>query len=411
MSSDKQDSSSDSFPRQLPSVGMIRTLILVVALVATACSPSDQAEQDGLLAIVDDLGDVVIVTADGDIVAETTDFAQGTTAFQPVWSGPSHVVYVEQMAGSGSLVVAEVGAGEQRRIEFPTLPFYIYPRPGGGASADIVTLRTSATGGLAAEIVADDASVAELDGDFPFFFGWTADGRVVAHSEDAYLDEVHPDRLPVAADLGTFAAPGVRDNDIVYIRSAGSTSFLAVVSDDETVDLATVSGPAHLVVGGDQVAIRSVGPVAVPGTGGVEVLAQSVPAVRPDALVVVGLDDGTLEIAADEGIVAFFWDPSARRLLYLDFAGAGSSELAWHVWEEGEVTDFHTFTPDPIWFATFVPFFDQYAQSMTLWSPDGTAFAFPGTVDGESGVWVQHLDREAPVRILAGSWVAWGPAA
>ena len=390
---------------------MIRTLILVVALVATACSPSGEAEQDGLLAIVDDLGDVVIMTADGDIVAEATDLAQGATAFQPVWSGPGHVVYLEQTAASGSLVVAEVGAGEQRRIEFPTPPFYVYPRPEGGGAADIVTLRNSATGGLAAEIVAGDASVTRLDGDFPFFFGWTADGRVVAHSEDAYLDEVHPGRMPVAADLGSFAAPGVRDNDIVYIRSAGSTAFLAVISDEETVDLATISGPAHLVVGGDQVAVRSVGPVAVPGTGAVEVLAQSVPAARPDALVVVGLDDGTLEIAADDGIVAFFWDPSARRLLYLDFDGADSSELAWHVWEAGEVTDFHTFTPNPRWFATFVPFFDQYAQSMTLWSPDGTAFAFPGTVDGEPGVWVQHLDRETPVRISAGSWVAWGPAA
>lgn len=389
---------------------MIRTLILVFALVATACNPSGEAEQTGLLAIVDDLGDVVILTADGDIIAEPTDLAQGTTAFQPVWSGPGHVVYIEQTAGSGSLVVAEVGAGEQRRIEFPTPPFYIYPRPGGGGEAEIVTLRNSTSGGLAAEIVADDASVASLDGGFPFFFGWTADGRVVAHSEDAYLDEVHPDRLPVAADLGTFAAPGVRDNEIVYVRSAGSTSFLTLTSDDETVDLASIVGPAHLVVGGDQVAVRSVGPVAEPGTNAVEVLAQSVPAVRPDALVVVGLDDGTLEIAADGGIVAFFWDPSARRLLYLDFGGSESNELAWHVWEGGEVTDFSTFTPDPIWFATFVPFFDQYAQSMTLWSPDSTAFAFSGTVDGESGVWVQHLDREAPVRISAGTWVAWGPA-
>ncbi len=57
---------------------MIRTLILVFALVATACNPSGEAEQTGLLAIVDDLGDVVIVTADGDIVAEATDASSAT---------------------------------------------------------------------------------------------------------------------------------------------------------------------------------------------------------------------------------------------------------------------------------------------------------------------------------------------
>ncbi|GMQ86335.1 MAG: PD40 domain-containing protein [Acidimicrobiia bacterium] len=386
----------------------MRTLIVAVAVVAAACSPSSDGENDGLLAIVDDLGQVVIVTADGDVVAEATDFAEGTTAFQPVWSGPGQIVYVEQTAGGGSLVVAGVGAAETRRTEFPTPPFYIYPRPGGGGTADIVTLRNRAGGGLAAEIVAGDASIAELDGDFPFFFGWTADGRVVAHSENAYLDEVHPDRLSIATDPGSFAAPGVRDNQIVYVRSTGPASFLAVISGEKTVDLATVRGPAHLVVGSDRVAVRS---IAVPGTGGVEVLAQSVPSVPPDALVVVGLDDGSLEIVADDSIVAFFWDPSGRRLLYLEVGDEGSGELSWHVWEEGEVTDFPSFAPEPTWFATFVPFFDQYAQSMTLWSPDGSAFAFPGMVGGEPGVWVQQLDRETPVRIAAGSWVAWGPAA
>ena len=221
MSSDKQDSSSDSFPRQLPSVGMIRTLILVVALVATACSPSGEAEQDGLLAIVDDLGDVVIVTADGDIVAETTDFAQGTTAFQPVWSGPGHVVYVEQMAASGSLVVAEVGAGEQRRIEFPTPPFYVYPRPGGGASADIVTLRNSITGGLAAEIVADDASVAD-------FFDEQVDRGLMPEQCGRLWLHTHPgdSAEPSWIDEETFARCfGRTDWSVMFIIAEGGQHY------------------------------------------------------------------------------------------------------------------------------------------------------------------------------------------
>jgi len=87
-----------------------------------------------------------------------------------------------------------------------------------------------------------------------------------------------------------------------------------------------------------------------------------------------------------------------------------ASDLAWRVWEDGAVSEYASFTPDPQWFARFVPFFDQYAQSMTLWSPEGDAFAFPGAIGGETGVWVQYLDQEVPVRVSSGSWVAWGPA-
>ena len=63
--------------------------------------------------------------------------------------------------------------------------------------------------------------------------------------------------------------------------------------------------------------------------------------------------------------------------------------------------------PAPGLLRDLVPFFDQYAQSMTLWSPDGSAFAFPGVVDGEDGIWVQELAGADPRRIAGGSWVAW----
>jgi hypothetical protein len=180
-----------------------------------------------------------------------------------------------------------------------------------------------------------------------------------------------------------------------------------MLAEGESTDLATLRGPAHLVVGGDRVALRS---FSTDDAGGTEVLAQSLPIVAPDSLAVVGLDDGEVVTVAQGGIVSFFWDPTGRRLLYLAGSGLDPTELRWHVWEDGVVSDLASFLPDPSWMANFAPFFDQYALSMSLWSPDGSAFAFPGTVGGESGVWVQHLDQETPVRVSSGSWVAWGPA-
>jgi Tol biopolymer transport system component len=54
-----------------------------------------------------------------------------------------------------------------------------------------------------------------------------------------------------------------------------------------------------------------------------------------------------------------------------------------------------------------LPFFDQYAQSMTLWSPDGEAFAYPAMTGGIPGIWIQDIDGTDPIRLTDGSWVSW----
>jgi hypothetical protein len=387
---------------------MIRhvAMIVILALVAAACSGGTESGGDSRLAIVDQDGNLVIHAAGGELVTTLTDPGGEATIFQPVWSGPESVVFVEQVGGAGPLVVAGIDGNEQRRVDFATAPFYVYPRPGGDGSADIVALRNHLEGGLAAEVIHDDGSVTVLEGGFPFFFTWTDAGSVVAHLESSSVDVVYPNPAPIAARPGAFGAPGSRGDDVVLVRSSGPVSNLTLVAGEESTDLATVRGPVHLVVGADRVAVRSIAQEGAPG--GIEARAQTIPTLVPDALAVVGLDDGTVEIVATEGVVAFFWDPDGGRLLHL--VTGDEAELSWKVWEDGVVTDYASFVPEPAWFSTFLPFFDQYAQSMSLWSPDGGAFAFPGSVGGESGVWVQHLDQASPERISSGSWVSWGPA-
>lgn len=387
---------------------MIRRTALLVALVMVAAACQGQSERDsGLLAVVDDAGDLVLFAGDGKLVRQVTELNDQASVFQPIWSGPESVVYVEQHTFSGDLVMADTEGSELRRVEFITAPFYAYPDPVGGYAADIVTLRNHVEGGLAAEVVHEDRTVSVLEGSFPYYFTWMPDQRVVAHSGAVSLGEAYPDRLLLTDSVGTFAAPGSRDNEIIFVRSSGSTSLLTVLSDGELRDLASIRGPANLVVGDDRVAVRSLRTDL--GGGSIEARAQTIPAIPPDALAVVGLDDAEVEIVATGGVLGFFWDPTGTRLLYLVVEDADRGQLQWRVWEDGTSSDYGSFGPDPSWFATFAPFFDQYAQSMTLWAPDGTAFAYPGTVDGETGIWVQRLGDESPQRISSGSWVAWGP--
>lgn len=383
-------------------------LIAATVLLAAACQSAGDAAPDGLLAIVDEDGQLVVVTPDGEPVAEPTSLGDGAEVFQPIWSGPEHVVYVEREDLGGSLVVATAGGTEQRRVEFSTAPFYLYPEPGGDGTADIVSLRNHVEGGLAAEVVHDDGSLTTLEGDFPFYFTWNDEGQVVAHSENASLGVVYPDPEPVATALGGFGPPGSRGNDLVFIRSAGSASILTLLAGEDTTDLGSISGYTQLVVGGDRVAVRAVGGGGPPGA--VEVAAQPIPPVRAGTLAVIGLDDGAITPVTTEEVLVFFFDPTGSRLLMLTIESVELAELSWKVWEDGNIENFATFRPEPSWIVEFAQFFDQYAQSMTLWSPTGDAFAFPGMVGGESGVWVQELDRTEPVRVSSGSWVAWGPA-
>jgi hypothetical protein len=124
---------------------------------------------------------------------------------------------------------------------------------------------------------------------------------------------------------------------------------------------------------------------------------------------VVDVDSGTVERVSDRPALAFFWNVDGDALLML-VASATGNRLVPVVWsdEDGSV-EYAEFAPSPSLTGELLPFFPQYAQSMTLWSPDSTAFAYPGEVGQERGVWVQSVGGGEPVLVSDGSWVSWSP--
>jgi TolB protein len=109
---------------------------------------------------------------------------------------------------------------------------------------------------------------------------------------------------------------------------------------------------------------------------------------------------------------AFHWSPDGRRLLLMTMEeGDDPTTHAWSIWD-GKVAKRvgSTFVPNPTYLRDYIPFFGQFAQTMSLWSPDGRSFAFPGQIRGRAGIWVQDLDIEEPTFVLeGGSMVAWSP--
>jgi len=131
------------------------------------------------------------------------------------------------------------------------------------------------------------------------------------------------------------------------------------------------------------------------------------------ALDVVSAADGSRVRVADGNISAFFWSPDGHRIAFARFHDQGGPGTTWWIVD----ADGHnpvrlgSYLPDDDSFVLLL-FFDQYAQSMSPWSPDGKYFTFSGSPVGEpsgpSHVYVAPTDGSSPPYALAeGHMPAW----
>ena len=213
------------------------------------------------------------------------------------------------------------------------------------------------------------------------------------------------DRSTAGTTSADYYAPQWTDNGILHVVGEALVVETPAGIRSEVVRVrgftAFVANP-----GGTRAAVQSIRTeqaVSFPGSLR-EVEIETVPSNR---LVVVDIETGEFEVVNEAPAVGFFWSPSGESLLIFAPAPSGDALIAL-VWTAGGgMREYGTFVPpDPV-ARELLPFFPQYAQSMSFWSPNSAAFAYPNIVDGTSGVWVQQLDQEIPERVSAGSWVSW----
>ncbi len=108
------------------------------------------------------------------------------------------------------------------------------------------------------------------------------------------------------------------------------------------------------------------------------------------------------DITADQGVIAFFWSPNGKEIAYFILAqvqdNSGSSgnsggatpttpqyalELRVLDVTGGKSHKVFTFIPTPQ-FLGILPYFDQYAQAVTIWSPDNNNLVL-SVIDNTSG--------------------------
>ena len=118
-------------------------------------------------------------------------------------------------------------------------------------------------------------------------------------------------------------------------------------------------------------------------------------------LTILDADARTPTARAAGNLLAHFWSPDGAKIAYVEIADA-RGRLRWRLLdaESGESFDLAEFTPSADQLTMF-QFFDQYAYSHSLWSPDSRRLVFAGSLwDAASAASWSAQTRESRVYVL-----------
>ncbi len=378
----------------------MRFLFPLIVLVVAACSPGS-ADAPDRLAILSD-GNVVTIDSDG---ADPVTIAEDGPYFQPVWSTDAEFLAFAGGLAVPTLHVALVGDGTVFETELDSFPFYY-----SWSTTDQLGILRNGSSGLDLQTIdVGTDGVGELvtvEQGQPLYYSWSPDGdELVAHiGIDRFVTSDLSDSTDLMPAPGAYQAPSWQPEGILSLAAGDDRQTLVIIDGGEVRPIATVGGLATFLPNKDTslVAVQSLEERDPFQSASM----QTLPRVPGNRLVVVDVEAGLATPITDEPIIGFFWSPTGEQLLVLDFIPGPAAR--WQVWDGSELTELVRFTPDPSFVTEFLPFFDQYAQSVSLWSPDGSAIAFPGSIGDESGIWVQEIGGD-PVLIADGTWVSWAP--
>ena len=336
----------------------------------------------------------VRVEGAGHVLAQVSD----SQAFYtwPTWSPDGATLAASRVYSRGestqlALEIVDASSGVSKRVyenEPGTVlvaqgaPHYIYWSPDSAYLAFLATTGRHLTLFLAASRGEPSPSPIALGS--PTYYSWARDaGSLLVRRQDDLLHLPGPrvgsePPVPVVLD---FAGSGFRvpalshDGRTAYYASSqdGSNALYAAELGSEARPryLADVGTLAAFVLSptGDELAVAD---TDQPGSG------------QYDRLFLIGAGGGAPRLLTDEPLLAYFWSPDGMKLIYVVF-DPDRRTFAWKlVNQDGS---------PPVVVAEFLPsadlltaltFFDQYALSHSIWSPDSRHIVFTGSLQRHS---------------------------
>lgn len=400
-------------------------LVLVMFLLLAGCTTGDEADntsssatatthsttttvvavpelvEAGRLVVLGSDGNVAVVEPDGSASRQVTSDAGDVVYGQPIWSPDSTALAFSQISEEGAAVrIDDVDGGSSAIVPMSSLPFYMNWSPDGEA----IGVLHNGVEGLDFQVVdVSEGTSSLVDRGTPFYFSWSPDSSSVVIHEGA-------DRFQALAldgsdeDLGDtdpgYLVPQWLSSGVLHI----SDGMLVIDEGENRTQLAGVDEQTFFVANdqGTRVAVLSLGEAS-----GLSVAAGESTPVTPNTVSVVDIATGEVDVVDRSPAIGFWWSPDGESLLMLTPTGDGQ-EVVTKVWTAGgSLVDYSSYDLSPLLVRDLIPFFPQYAQSMTFWAPDSSGFAMAGAIDGEVGVWVQSLGAAEPRLVADGLWVAW----
>jgi TolB protein len=214
----------------------------------------------------------------------------------------------------------------------------------------------------------------------PLYWAWAADSlSMLLHVGDAVLllDFTTPAGPKEVGSRSTaFRAPAWSpvSGQMAYIDQTAQGGNALFVADQDGRD-----GRPVVDVGEGTAFLWS------PAGNSIALLDTDVPS-DPDyrALRMVDLESGAIRTLTSEQVVAFFWSPNGEKIAYVAFDPL-AQRLSWKVLdlEQGQPRKLVDFIPTQDMFL-MLAFFDQYAYSNSLWSPDSQYLVFTGRLRSET---------------------------
>ena len=436
-------------PIPLRARSVVLALIAVVAIASSSCTisygtsepsasdagsgpssappdssaPARPASASGRLAIVARDGGLSTSLPDGSDPVVLAD-GSGISATQPTWSPDGRRLAWVQLdpsqGGSGGAIVVAGPRGEGP-VSTPTpfIPFYLGWDPTG---ARVAFLGSGGDPSVPVEMgvltVGDTEPLDTIAGGSPFFyFAWGPDGdRVIAHAGANRLEEIDlSGRSSHSIDRpGRFSTPSwsADGRTLVYVsRGADGVQRLMVRTDGAAAHaVAQGDGVYSFVLSpdGTRLAYQSLGSKGDQDEGPTLARAET----PPGGIWVADLSGGRTERATERPALTFSWSPDGERILALSPLRADGPPVpfAWQVWDGRTARTIDgVHAPTLEYLREYAPFFTQYAQNTTPWSPTGTAFAYASEGPGGVGQIIVQRVRGDAVVIGPGVFVTWSP--
>lgn len=379
-----------------------------------------------------------ILTFAGEVPAPTANDA-GQPVFSPDGRSLAWTSFGAELA-SGAIIFGTVASDGSVAIEAevpaPVVSYYSVWAPDGSGRLAILG---NAAGGTGLAIVDEDGSTPVVEADIPYYFSWRPEGDgVVAHAGNRLrtFDLESGIGTDVQFVARTFRAPALlADGSAVFVavNNADSTGAdgavlrLEVGADGEfdpntAVRTAEFNGRATLMLSPDyrSLSILVEGSAVVAQVNNLSRSAGSLqnPGPLGRGLHVLNLETEEITTLLGEPIRAAFWAPNSQRIASVNFdsLGDGRGYSSWTVSSitGEEISRTPRFVLSAEFEGAYLPFYDQYAQALTIWSPDSSRLVFPGSsVGGDDGIWLHRLpegrSEAATFKIAEGSVAFWSP--